>query len=158
MELWRIKCRAELHMHMCTDEWIKGDPDGTWRKKSSSSEKMRRKGVSNTSPYANIFLSIIIFRLWCVCIHTVSVVLSKRSDSRYHVITAGGREPALWHDKSYRRPAERGWFWCAPNKRILSGATGRMWMWEKGDKRKGKKLKQIVLDEQKSDLLMERVS
>jgi hypothetical protein len=28
-------------------------------------------------------------------IHTVSVVLSKRSESRNHVITAGGREPAL---------------------------------------------------------------
>lgn len=140
MELWRIKCRAELHMHMWTDEWIKGIRTGhEGEKNTSSSEKMRWKRVSNTSPYANIFLSIIIFRLWCVCIHTVSVVLSKRSDSRYHVITAGGREPALWHDKSYRRPAERGWFWCAPNKRILSGATERMWMWERAEKKETKK-------------------
>jgi hypothetical protein len=39
---------------------------------------------------------------------TVSVVLSKRSPSRYHVITAGGREPALWHNRSYLRPADSG--------------------------------------------------
>lgn len=56
-------------------------------------------------------------------IHTVSVVLSKRSASRNHVITAGGLEPELWHNKSYLRPAERGWCWCAPNKRIFNGAT-----------------------------------
>lgn len=40
--------------------------------------------------------------------HTVSVVFSKRCPSRHHVITAGGRDPALWHSRSYRRPADSG--------------------------------------------------
>lgn len=52
---------------------------------------------------------------------TVSVVLSNLSPSRYHVITAGGLEPALWHNKSYLRPADRGWW--APNNLIFRGAT-----------------------------------
>lgn len=52
---------------------------------------------------------------------TVSVVFSSRCPSRNHVITAGGLEPALWHSKSYRLPADNGW--CAPNKRIFNGVT-----------------------------------
>lgn len=52
---------------------------------------------------------------------TVSVVFSNRCPSRHHVITAGGREPALWHNKSYRLPADNGW--CAPNRRMFNGVT-----------------------------------
>lgn len=84
-----------------------------------SLEKRWKKSHSLKWKYSNI-LSIIIY---LNVIHTVSVVLSKRSESRNHVITAGGRDPALWHNKSYLRPAERGWCWCAPNKRIFNGAT-----------------------------------
>ena len=54
---------------------------------------------------------------------TVSVVLSNLTPSRNHVITAGGREPALWHSKSYLRPADSGW--CAPRSLMFRGATAR---------------------------------
>lgn len=40
--------------------------------------------------------------------HTVSVVFSKRCPSRHHVIVAAGLDPALWHSRSYRRPADNG--------------------------------------------------
>lgn len=53
--------------------------------------------------------------------HTVSVVFSKRCPSRHHVITAGGLDPALWHSRSYLRPADSGW--CAPRRRTFSGET-----------------------------------
>lgn len=44
-------------------------------------------------------------------------------------MSAGGLDPALWHSKSYRRPALSGWCWWAPNSRILSGATARIQNW-----------------------------
>lgn len=52
---------------------------------------------------------------------TVSVVFSSLCPSCHHVITAGGLEPALWHNKSYLRPADNGW--CAPSNLIFNGAT-----------------------------------
>lgn len=55
-------------------------------------------------------------------LHTVSVVFSSRMPFCHQVITAGGLEPALWHNRSYLRPADRGWW--APKSRIFKGATG----------------------------------
>lgn len=66
---------------------------------------------------------------------TVSVVFSKRWPSRHQVITAGGRDPALWHNRSYRRPADNGWW--APSNRIFNGVTNlQINLWKNETKQK----------------------